>query len=338
MSKLAIVAVGGNSLIRAGQQGTIDEQRQNALATARAVAQIILQGYGVVLTHGNGPQVGAQLLRSELAAGQVSPETLDVCGADTQGSIGYVLEQALDSALGEVGLDLSVVTVITQTVVDPRDPAFQHPTKPVGPFYDEAEALRRARAEGWQIVEDAARGYRRVVPSPEPLEIVEIAAIRNLVRHGYLVIAAGGGGVPVVRRGRGLAGVEAVIDKDLAASVLAAELGADLFIISTDVDRVYLNYRRPGQRPLDHVSAEEMQGYLESGHFPPGSMGPKVVAALRFLARGGREVVITSPEHLGDALRGLGGTHITSKPPRRSPTTPVKARPRGSAVAEPSSG
>jgi carbamate kinase len=307
---LALIAVGGNSLIRAGQRGTIDEQRANAAMTARAVAQLVRTGYAAVVTHGNGPQVGAQLLRSELAAGQVIPEPLDVCGADTQGAIGYVLEQAIEQALADAGLAASVCTIVTQVVVDGHDPAFRRPSKPVGLFYSADEAQRHERERGWVMVEDAARGWRRVVPSPEPLEIVEIEAIRSLVRAGCLVIAAGGGGIPVVRRAGQLVGVEAVIDKDRASALLAIQLGAELLVISTDTDYVYVNYRRPAQRPLRQVSAAALARYQRWGHFPPGSMGPKVEAALRFLRAGGREVIVTSPERLVDAVLCGAGTHI----------------------------
>jgi carbamate kinase len=275
---------------------------------------LIQYGYLIVLTHGNGPQVGAQLLRSEIAAGQVSPEPLDICVADTEGSIGYVLEHALRDALADARLAIPVTTVITQVVVDQRDPAFHHPTKPIGPFYPLAEARRRQRELGWSVAEDAARGYRRVVPSPEPLEIVEIDVIRSLVRDGYLVIAAGGGGIPVVRRDGHLAGVEAVIDKDHASALLARQLGITTFIISTDEERVYLNYKRPYQQALDRLAASEAQAYLEAGHFPPGSMGPKISAAIHFLRSGGKEVIITAPERLLDAVQGKMGTHILPDP------------------------
>jgi carbamate kinase len=310
MATLALVAIGGNSLLRAGQRGTVAEQRENAAITARHLVRLIQHGCFIVLTHGNGPQVGAQLLRSEIAADQVSPEPLDICVADTEGSIGYMLEHALRDALADRQLALPVATVITQVVVDPRDSAFRHPTKPVGPFYPLAEARRRERELGWSVVEDAARGYRRVVPSPEPLEIVEIDVIRSLVHGGYLVIAAGGGGIPVVRRNGHLIGVEAVIDKDHASALLARLLGATTFMISTDVERVYLNYKRPNQQALERLTASEAQAYLEAGHFPPGSMGPKIGAAIHFLRSGGKEVIITAPERLLDALLGKTGTHI----------------------------
>jgi carbamate kinase len=310
MAKRALVAVGGNALIRQGQRGTMTEQRENAAITARCIVQLITQDYCVILTHGNGPQVGAELLQAELAAAEVSPEPLDVSVAQTQGAIGYVLAQALDAALAEARSRVPLVPVITQTIVDDHDPAFQQPTKPIGPFYSAEEAQRRVHEYGWSMVEDAARGYRRVVASPEPREIIEIEPIGNLVRAGDLVIAAGGGGIPVVRRDGRLIGVEAVIDKDLTSALLAHLLNVDAFIIATDTEYVYLNYKRPDQRALDWISASDAQMYFDAGHFPPGNMGPKITAALRFLHAGGREVIITSPERLLDAVLGNSGTHI----------------------------
>jgi carbamate kinase len=308
----ALIAVGGNSLIRAGEKGTIAEQLANTRRTAEAVVQIIRAGFRVIITHGNGPQVGAALLRSERAADQVYSHPLDVCDATTQGEIGYMLQQSLVTALAEQGMRTPVATLLTQVVVSPDDPAMRKPTKPIGPFYSQKEAERRHFDHGWTVVEDAARGWRRVVPSPEPLEIVEETSIRCLVDSGALVIAVGGGGIPVMRTGRGLKGVEAVIDKDRASALLAARLKADLFIISTDADRVYLNYKKPDQRPLDRETAADVAGFYDEGHFPPGNMGPKIESALRFLRDGGREVIITSYERLFDAVRGQAGTHIVA--------------------------
>jgi carbamate kinase len=240
---------------------------------------------------------------------------LDVCDATTQGEIGYLLQQSLQVALAAAGLTTPVATLVTQVVVSPTDPAMEHPTKPIGPFYSAREAESRREKLGWAIVEDAARGWRRVVPSPEPLEIVEEHAIRRLIDTGCLVIAVGGGGIPVVRSGRGeLHGVEAVIDKDRASALLATRLKADFFIISTDADRVYVNYRKPDQRPLLRVTAAEVEGHSREGQFPPGNMGPKIESALRFLRDGGREVIITSYERLLDAVRGDAGTHIVGTP------------------------
>ncbi len=305
-----LIAIGGNSLIRAGEKGTVAEQLANTRRTAAAIIGLIRDGYRLVITHGNGPQVGADLLRSERASDQVPAHTLDVCGAATQGEIGYLLCQSLDDQLAEAGLHVPVVSVVTQTVVARDDPAMQHPTKPIGPFYSQDDAEAKRRQFGWTIVEDAARGYRRVVPSPEPTEIVELEVIRDLVNDGVLVVACGGGGIPVVRENGKLLGVEAVIDKDRASSLLASELGVDIFAISTDTDFVYLDYKRPTQRPLTRVSALDMERHYRDGHFPPGNMGPKVESVLRFLKNGGKEAVITSYGHLYDAVGGGAGTHI----------------------------
>jgi carbamate kinase len=310
MSRTALIAIGGNSLIRAGEKGTIDEQVANTRRTARAVVGLIEDGFSLVLTHGNGPQVGAALLRSERASDQVYSQSLDVCDATTQGEIGYLLQQSLHNELRAAGLRVPVATILSQVVVSADDPAMEHPTKPIGPFYSRADAEGRARLLGWQVVEDAARGYRRVVPSPEPIEIVEEPVIRTLLAQGVLVIAAGGGGIPVVRTPDGLEGIEAVIDKDRASALLASRLGVDCFIISTDADCVYVDYRRPTQRPLGRVTAADLAAYYAAGQFPPGNMGPKVESALRFLNNGGREVIITSYEHLRAAAHGDAGTHI----------------------------
>jgi carbamate kinase len=312
MPRSALIAIGGNSLIRAGEKGTIEEQLANTRRTAHAIVGLIGDGLSLVVTHGNGPQVGAALLRSERASDQVYGQSLDVCDAATQGEIGYLLQQSLHNELAAAGLDVPVATVLTQVVVDAGDPAMRHPTKPIGPFYSRADAERRARAFGWQVVEDASRGYRRVVPSPEPIEVVEERVVRDLLGRGVLVIAAGGGGLPVVRTADGLKGVEAVIDKDRVSALLAGRLGVDCFMISTDADRVYLDYRKPSQRPLGRVTAAEMRAHYAAGQFPPGNMGPKIESALRFLERGGQEVVITSYEHLREAAHGEAGTHIVA--------------------------
>jgi carbamate kinase len=308
--KTMLLAVGGNSLIRAGEKGTIAEQRTNARRTAAEIVRLIRDSYRIVLTHGNGPQVGAELLRSERGASQVPGHPLDVCGASTQGEIGYLLEQSLQTELELAGLHVPVATVLTQSVVSPDDPSMQHPTKPIGPFYSRADAEERKRLFGWELVEDAARGYRRVVPSPDPIDVVELEVIRDLVEHGVLVIACGGGGIPVVAKNGRLQGVEAVIDKDLASALLASRLGTDLLVISTDTDYVYLDYKKPTQRPLLHVAASELDAYSKSGHFPPGNMGPKIDSVLRFLRNGGKEAIITSPENLWHAVMESDGTHI----------------------------
>jgi carbamate kinase len=314
--KTMLIAVGGNSLIRAGEKGSVGEQLANARRTAAAIIGLIRRSYRLVITHGNGPQVGAALLRSERASDQVPSHTLDVCGAATQGEIGYLLSQSLGDELAAAGLHVPIVTVVTQTIVLRDDPAMQHPTKPIGPFYTRADAEERKRILGWQIVEDAARGYRRVVPSPEPIEIVELEVIRDLVNDGVLVVACGGGGIPVVRSNGGVQGVEAVIDKDRASALLASKLGVDVFAISTDTDYVYLDYKKPTQRPLTLVNTTELEAYYNAGHFPPGNMGPKVESVLRFLKNGGKQAVITSYEHLCEAVDGTAGTHIIPDPKR----------------------
>ena|SRR5579871_146410 len=315
MDRTALVAIGGNALIRSGEKGTIAEQRANTRRTAAAIVRLIQLGYGLVITHGNGPQVGAQLLRSERASDVAYTQALDVCGAASQGEIGYLLAQALHNELASAGRRMPVVCLITQTVVRADDPAMLHPSKPIGPFYSRADAEEKRRTLGWYIVEDAARGYRRVVPSPEPLEIVELELIRELMERGALVVSTGGGGIPVVRDGDALRGVEAVIDKDRASAVLAAQLGVDLFAICTDTDYVYLNYKMPTQIPLRHVTASELARHYREGHFPPGNMGPKVESVLNFLQLGGKEAVITSFDLLSDAIGGRAGTRIVPDPP-----------------------
>ncbi|MBI3183765.1 MAG: carbamate kinase [Myxococcales bacterium] len=310
MPKTALIAVGGNSLIRAGEKGTISEQLANTRRTAQAIVGMIDQGYEVVVTHGNGPQVGAALIRAERASDQVYSHPLDVCDATTQGEIGYLLQQSLSNELFAAGRSHPVVTVLSQVVVSPDDPAMREPTKPVGPFYTRADAEAKQRQLGWWIVEDAARGWRRVVPSPEPLEIVEEGVIKQLLAQGVLVIAVGGGGIPVVRQGGRLKGLEAVIDKDRASALLAARLKVDLLVISTDAPCVFLDYKKPTQRPLARVSAAELRQHYQAGHFPPGNMGPKVESVLRFLESGGREAIITSYEYLCEAVKGTAGTRI----------------------------
>jgi carbamate kinase len=305
-----LLAVGGNSLIRAGETGTIAEQLANAQRTAEQIVGLIRAGYRIVLTHGNGPQVGAALLRSERAASQVPGLPLDVCGAATQGEIGYLLQQALYTALQQADLHVSVATVLTQCMVLPDDPALKSPSKPIGPFYSRADAEDRKRLLGWEIVEDAARGYRRVVPSPDPVGILELEVIRSLIAQGVLVIACGGGGIPVVWKNGILQGVEAVIDKDRISAWLASRLGVDLFVISTDTDYVYLDYKKPTQRALQRIGADELEWDAKAGHFPPGNMGPKVESVLRFLRCGGKEAIITSCESLGRAVAGSAGTHV----------------------------
>jgi carbamate kinase len=271
--KTILIAVGGNSLIRAGEKGTMAEQMANARRTAAEIVALCVAGHRVVLTHGNGPQVGAALLRSERGATEVPGQPLDVCGACTQGEIGYLLEQSLETELKLGGLHVSVATIVTQSVVSPDDPAMQHPEKPVGPFYSQAEAEKRQRQFGWKIVEDASRGYRRVVPSPEPTEIVELDVIRDLVERNVLVIACGGGGIPVIWRNGVLEGVEAVIDKDRASALLAAQLGVDLFVISTDTEFVYLDYKRPASGRCGKSARRNCKSISKPAIFLPALWG-----------------------------------------------------------------
>jgi carbamate kinase len=310
--KRVLITLGGNAILPVRGTGTFEEQCAVTRATMQPIARMIRDGSEVVLSHGNGPIVGNILIRNEAARDQIPPMPLDVCGADSQGGIGYMMQQSLQNELRRVGLgDRPVVTIVTQVVVDERDPAFRRPTKPIGPFYPEDRARLLAKEKGWTIVEDAGRGYRRVVPSPKPLEVVEIAAIRQIVEDGGVAIAAGGGGIPVSRQWDGsLHGVEAVIDKDLASSLLARLLGCQTLVIVTGVDRVALRYGKPDQRELERATPDELQGWMEEGHFPPGSMGPKIQAAIEFVRGGGREVVITSPERLTEALEGKTGTLV----------------------------
>jgi carbamate kinase len=311
LPKSLLITLGGNAILPARGTGTFDEQCAITRLTMQPIAELIRDGVQVVLSHGNGPIVGNILIRNEAARDQIPPMPLDVCGADSQGGIGYMMQQSLQNELRRAGVDRPVLTVVTQVVVDERDPAFRRPTKPIGPFYDQDRARTLAKEKGWTVVEDAGRGYRRVVASPRPLEVVEIAAIRRLVEGGATVIAAGGGGIPVSRQFDGtFHGVEAVIDKDLASSLLARLLGCEVLCIITGVDRVALHYGKPEQRELECATAEELTRYAAEGHFPAGSMGPKIQAAIEFVRGGGREVVITSPTKLVDALGGKGGTRV----------------------------
>lgn len=313
MGKPLLIAIGGNSLIRAGQSGSVKEQMENANTTCRHIARLIEQGHKIVITHGNGPQVGAQLIRSELASQQVYQLPLDSCDASTQGEMGYILQNAMRTALHELGIKTPVITLLTQVVVDEKDPAFTNPSKPIGPFYSREVAEKRKNELGWKIIEDAARGYRRVVPSPYPLEIVELDAIKACLSQGFIVIAVGGGGIPVIEKNGIYQGVEAVVDKDRASALLATKLNLDTFIISTDTDKVYLNYKKENQVALDNITLEQVKKHSGDKHFPAGSMGPKVEAAIDFLSKGGKEVIITRPELISEAVNGKTGTHIFSR-------------------------
>ena len=308
--QLVVVALGGNAISPPGSASPIPAQYERTMETADHLAHLTERP--LVVTHGNGPQVGNLLLRSDLAAGQLPRLPLDTCVADIQGGMGFMLQQCLDNAFRRAGVARSTVTVVTRTLVDAADPAFLAPSKPIGNFYGEAEARRRMAADGWAMREDAGRGWRRVVPSPEPREILEQLAIEALLDTGAVVVAAGGGGIPVVRRDDGsLAGVEAVVDKDLASALLAANLGAEVLLVLTGVEHVAVDFGRPTQRDLHELSAAELAGHAAAGQFPPGSMLPKVRAVLRFLERGGRRAVITTPELSEKALAGEIGTQVT---------------------------
>ena len=310
-AKTAVIAVGGNSLIADKDHPEIKYQWDAVRETAQHIAALVEQGWQVAVTHGNGPQVGFILRRNELAAHEVHETPLDLIGADTQGAIGYMLQQALDNSLRARLINKTVITLVTQTLIDTNDPAFEHPSKPIGSFLD-ARKTQELVAEGWQVVEDAGRGFRRVVPSPRPIEIVEIGAIRTMIKEGYVVIACGGGGIPVLRNRKGeLRGVDAVIDKDLASSLLAFGIGADLFIISTAVRQVALNFNTPQQENLGHITLAEVRQYLNEGHFAAGSMQPKMEAVINFIERGGPRALITDPANITNALENGEGTWIT---------------------------
>lgn len=314
MSNLAVIAIGGNSLIRDSAHQSVEDQYVAICETAKHIAGMIEHGYEVIITHGNGPQVGFILLRSEIASGVAHLHRVPLvnCGADTQGAIGYQIQQAMDNEFKKRGLNKSAVTVVTQVVVDADDPAFRKPSKPIGSFYtkEQAEALQKENPD-WVLVNDVGRGYRRVVASPMPKEIVEKDVINKLVGAGYCVIGVGGGGIPVIRESDGtLRGIDAVIDKDFASSALASEINADILIISTGVPKVYLNFGLPDERALDKVTLAELKQYVAENHFAPGSMLPKILAVINFLERGGREAIITNPESLEDAVNGITGTHI----------------------------
>ena len=309
--KKIVVAIGGNSIIPAAKQGTIEEQMELTRATMAQVAKLVEKGHLVAVTHGNGPVVGNIVIRNEMSKNVLPPMPLDVCGADSEGGIGYMIQQSLQNQLRRMGIAKDVITIITQVVVDRKDAAFSTPTKPIGPFYERKAAEEIARLKGWTIVEDSGRGYRRVVPSPQPLEIVEWKAIERAVASDAIVIAVGGGGIPVVRDANGdLRGVEAVIDKDRASSVLARELRADILMILTEVEKVAVNFGRPNERGLDSLTVAEARKYLADGEFPPGSMGPKIEAAIEFLEDGGEAVIITRPELASEALEGKRCTRI----------------------------
>lgn len=313
-NKLAVVAIGGNSLILDKTHQTVEDQYNAAKQTTYYIADMVEQGWDVAIGHGNGPQVGFILRRSEIAAKVegMHEVPLDVCGADSQGAIGYALQQNLQNELYQRGIKKKVVTVVTQTLVDKDDPAFRHPTKPIGGFMDADEAKRREKEQGWSVVEDAGRGWRRVVASPLPKEIVELETVETLLERGIITITVGGGGIPVIDPGDGnYCGIAAVIDKDYASSLLAQKVNADLFVISTAVEKVAINFGKPDQQWLDKMTLAEAKAYLAEGtHFAKGSMAPKIQAVVWFLENGGKQALITDPPNLGRALKGETGTWI----------------------------
>ena len=312
MGRTAVVAIGGNSLIKDRQHQTVRDQYIAAGETCWHIAGMIREGWDVAVAHGNGPQVGFILRRSELAAHEIHEVPLDAIGADTQGAIGYALQQNLYNDFRRLGIDKQAVTVVTQTEVAADDPAFQSPSKPIGSYMDEQAAMLR-RQDGWDVMEDAGRGWRRVVPSPAPIRIVKEQAIKALIAAGLVVISTGGGGIPVVADAEGnLRGVAAVIDKDLASALLATVLGAELFLISTAVEKVALNFGKPNEEWLDHLTLAQARQYLTEGsHFAKGSMAPKIQAVVGYLERGGRHAIVTNPENVERALAGDTGTHVT---------------------------
>jgi carbamate kinase len=312
MNPVTVIAVGGNSLIRSKDRSSFADQLATTADTCRSIADVVETGHDVVVTHGNGPQVGFILIRSHLARNRLPEVPFDACNAQTQAEIGYMIQQSLGNEFKRRGIRKPVVTIVTQVVVDAADPAFSSPSKPVGPFYTKGEAAKLEKDLGWAMREDAGRGFRRLVPSPRPVEVIEKPEVECLLRSGAVVVACGGGGIPVIRQNGALSGVAAVIDKDLASSLLAGEIGAERLVISTAVPQVYVNYGRTNQQALESVSTRDLKEHLAAGQFPSGSMGPKIEAALDFLQRGGREVVITDPDHLAAAMAGKAGTHITA--------------------------
>jgi len=311
MGQKVLVALGGNAILKHEEKGTAEDQFENVRRTCRYLAKLIKEGCRLAITHGNGPQVGDILLKNERSKDILPPMPLDVCGAQSQGMIGYMLQQSMRNELAEAGLGNPVVSLITQTIVDEKDEAFENPMKPIGPFYLVSDAKKLRSEKGWSMIEDSGRGYRRVVPSPRPKQIVEKEIIRTLFESGSIVIAAGGGGIPTIVRSDGsLKGVEAVIDKDLAAQVFASDINTEILLMLTDVERVSLNYGKPSQIELDELTVEQAKRFMEEGHFAPGSMAPKVEASIKFVEAGGEKAVISSLEMGQKALRGEAGTTI----------------------------
>jgi carbamate kinase len=312
-AKLAVVAFGGNALLRPEDRGTQEEQIARAKQAARWLAEVVRHGYKLIVVHGNGPQVGNILVQNEEASTKIPPQTLDVCVAQTEGSMGFLLQQAIRNRLDSIGVSGDVATILTEVEVDPADPAFKRPTKPIGPFVTRYRAEALERDLGWTMREDAGRGWRHVVPSPRPLKILNIETIVHMLDGAAVVIAAGGGGIPVVRGRDGQwRGVEAVIDKDFASSLLASELHAAMYVVLTGVAKVSIDYEKPTEKALDRITVAEARRYLAEGQFPAGSMGPKIEASIQFVNRGGAQVLITDVEHLRDALQGNDGTLIVA--------------------------
>lgn len=312
---VALVALGGHAFMERGERGTIEEHEAAAVKISEAMMLLVERGYNLVITHGNGPQVGNLLLQNEACKDDVVPMPLDVLVAQTEGSLGYVLQNAMLNQLRKKSINRYVLTIVTQVQVNQDDPAFDNPTKPIGPFLSKEEALRRARELDWDVVEDAGRGWRRRVPSPMPLKIIQRHSIRAAAEQGNVVIAGGGGGIPIIedRETGEYKGVEAVIDKDYTSALLAIQVKADLFCILTEVPQVYLNYNQPDQRALGALTVEMVRQQMEAGHFPPGSMGPKIQSILNYLEAGGKRALITNPATLPEALDGAGGTHFVGR-------------------------
>jgi carbamate kinase len=311
--RLAVVAFGGNALLRPEDRGTQEEQIARARQAARWLAEIVRHGYKLIVVHGNGPQVGNILVQAEEASTKIPPQTLDVAVAQTEGSIGFMLQQAIRNRLESIGLGGEVTTILTEVEVDPNDVGFKRPTKPVGPFFTRYRAEALERDLGWTMREDSGRGWRKVVASPRPMEILNLNTISHMVDTAKVLIAAGGGGIPVVRGRDGQwRGVEAVIDKDFASALLAAKLEADLYVVLTGVPKVAVDFGKPSQRFLDRMTVDEAEKHLADGQFPAGSMGPKIEAAIQFVRASGREVLITDVEHLREALDGKDGTLIVA--------------------------
>ncbi|MDR4507676.1 MAG: carbamate kinase [Candidatus Brocadiaceae bacterium] len=312
MKKIIVIALGGNALIKEGQQGTIADQFENTRKSLDGIIYCLKLDYDVIITHGNGPQVGNMLLMVEASRNQVPELPLGICVADTEGAIGYMIQQSLSNRLRKEKIDRGVVTLLTQTVVDKHDRAFLHPTKPIGPFFNREDASYFQKKMGWHIVEDSSRGFRRVVASPAPLKVIEVRVIKKVLEAGNVVIAVGGGGIPVfVKENGDLEGIDAVIDKDLASSVLARDIQAHYLIMLTGVEQACLNFKQKNEEGLRSLTVKQANKYLNEGHFPPGSMGPKIQAAINFLNWGGEWALITSIDKTREAVEGLTGTKIT---------------------------